>query len=342
MKALRWHARKDVRYEDVPEPVIGPEEVKVKVNLAGICGSDLNEYVGGPRVIRPASAPIIVGHEFAGRIVELGKGVTGFKVGERVTGLCYWACGACYFCKKALYNLCLRKGVIGASTDGCMAEYIKLPPFSLYKLPDSVPDEMGALVEPLSVSTHAVHKGNVGMGDRVAVVGDGAIGLCALLAAKAAGAAEVYFVAKHPRRGELAAAMGASAVINLADGDPALTVKKLTGGIGADVAIDCAGRPDATLLALRSLSPGGTSVIVAAPEKPLLFDFNMLGGEKTIVSSSVYIDEFAEVISLLADGRIDVRPLITSTVPMKDAIALGFEKLLANKEENVKILLRVA
>mgnify|MGYP001124775286 CR=1 FL=1 len=108
MKALRWYGKKDLRYEDVAEPSPLPGQLKVKVNLAGICGSDLKEYEAGPIMIAVDKVPLTIGHEFAGRVAEVGKGVTNFKVGERVTSLGYWYCGECYFCKRGIYNLCLN------------------------------------------------------------------------------------------------------------------------------------------------------------------------------------------------------------------------------------------
>ncbi|MFC1942556.1 2,3-butanediol dehydrogenase [Chloroflexota bacterium] len=342
MKALRWYGRRDLRYVDIPEPSPGPGEVKVKINLAGICGSDLKEYTDGPGIIDMEKVPITVGHEFAGKVVEPGEGVTDFKVGERVTGLCYWACGECHFCKKGRYNLCLKSGFTGGNKDGCMAEYRIAPDYSLYKLPDSVSDEIGVLVEPLAVAIHAIRLGKVHIGDTVAVVGDGTIGLCALLAARASGASEVYVVAKHKLRGEFATAMGATAVIYPGEGDPVRQLKDLTSGLGADVSIECVGRPDTPQLAVDLVRSGGTTVIVGVFEKPSLIDFRtVLFGEKTIVGSPIYIDEARPAIALLADGRIDAGRLITAKVPLKDAVEKGFEELINNKDKNLKILLQI-
>jgi (R,R)-butanediol dehydrogenase/meso-butanediol dehydrogenase/diacetyl reductase len=288
-------------------------------------------------------APRIIGHEFVGRVAEIGAGVTDLKVGERVTALGYWSCGECYFCKRFMYNLCLNSNFLGINVDGCMAEYTTAPSYSFYKLPESVSDEVGVLVEPLAVAIHAVHQGNVKMGNTVAIVGDGTIGLCTLLAAKAAGASEVYVVAKHKRRGEIASAMGATGVIYLSDGDPVQLVGKMTHGLGVDVSIECVGRPNTPQIAVDSTRRGGTTVIVGVFEKPCLFDFNsVLIGERTVVGSPIYVDELRAAIALLADGRINPACLVTSTIPLKDAVRMGFEKLLASKEENIKILLQIS
>lgn len=343
MKALRWYGRKDLRYEDVPEPSPGPGQVKVKVSLAGICGTDLKEYEAGPGMIAVDKVPLTLGHEFAGRIAELGKGVTDFKVGERVTGVGYWFCGECFFCKRAMYNICLNAGFTGLTVDGCMAEYVVIPSYAVYKLPESVSDELGALVEPLAVAIHAVRQGNVCPGDTVAIVGSGTIGLCVLLAARAAGASEVYVVDKIKHRGEIALAMGATAFINPDDGEPVKQVANLTDGLGVDISYECVGHPDTPQLAVDLARKGGTTVIVGVFDKPSSFHFHsVMFNQKTIVGSSIYVDEAKTAIALLADKRIDPRRLITSKVPLKDAVKMGFEKLIANKEDNIKILLQIA
>ena len=342
MKALRWYARKDVRYVDAPEPSPGPGQLKVKVSLTGICGTDLKEYAYGPVMIPPDQVPLTMGHEFAGRVAEVGKGVKGFKVGDRVSGVGYYYCGECYVCKKGLYNLCVNQGFTGLFTDGCMAEYFVIPDYACYKLPDSVPDELGALVEPLAVALHAIRKANVLPGDTVAIVGDGTIGLCSLLAARAAGASEVYVIAKHKGRGGLAAKMGATSVIYSGEGNPVKKLQKMTGGIGTNASIECVGRPETPQLAVELTQRVGITVIVGIFEKPGMIDFStMTFTEKTMVGSSIYIHEGRTAIALMADKRIDPSPLISSIVPLKDAAKKGFEALINNKEDNIKVLLRV-
>ncbi len=343
MKALRWYSAKDLRYDDVPEPSPGPGQLKIKVSLAGICGTDLKEYANGPIMIPPGKAPLTLGHEFAGKVAAIGKGVTGFKVGDRVSGVGYYYCGECYCCKKGLYNLCINQGFTGLTTDGCMAEFFILPAYACYKLPDAVSDEYGALVEPLAVALHAVRQGKMSAGDTVAIVGDGTIGLCVLLCARAAGAAAVYLVAKHKGRGGLAEKLGASAVFYLEEGNPAQKLLELTGGTGADAAIECVGYPDTPQLTAELVRRGGIAVIVGVFEKPGSFDFSTITfTERMLVGSSIYVHEGRAVIDLLADGRIDPSSLITSVVPLKDAVEQGFEQLVRNKEANIKTLLRVS
>jgi (R,R)-butanediol dehydrogenase/meso-butanediol dehydrogenase/diacetyl reductase len=342
MKALRWHARKDLRYEDVPEPSPGLEQIKVKVDLAGICGTDLKEYTDGPVMIDPTKVPLILGHEFVGVVTELGKGVNNFKVGERVAAVGYWYCGECYFCKRGMYNICAKAGFTGLTSDGCMAEYVVIPSYAAYKLPDSVSDELGALVEPLAVAFHAVSQGNVRPGDTVAIVGAGTIGLGVLLAARAAGATNIYVVDKVKGRGKLALAMGATAFINPEDEDPEKRVKDLTDGLGADISFECVGVQATAQLAQKLARSGGTIVIVGVFAAPPSIDlFDLMFHQKTLVGSPIYVHEAETVIALLANKSIDPGRLITAKVPLKDAVEKGFEKLIKDQEHEVKILLQV-
>jgi (R,R)-butanediol dehydrogenase/meso-butanediol dehydrogenase/diacetyl reductase len=343
MKALRFYGRKDIRYEDVAEPSPAPGQVKIKINLAGICGTDLLRYAPGSDEILPNENPVIMGHEFAGKVITLGDGVRNFKVGDRVTGLSYWFCGQCYFCKKGKYNLCLNTAHIGGTVDGCMAEYMVAPTDSLYKLPDSVSDEAGVLVEPLAVAFRAVSQGNLHAGDTVAIIGDGPIGLCSLLAARATGASAVYMIAKHRGRGKLALDMGATVVIYPSDGNPVSSILNLTNDIGVDVSIECVGHGHAPLeWGVNLARKGGAFVLTGLFIEPVSFQFFPLSFyEKTMIGSSCYVNEMKTVIALLADGRIDPCRLITAKVPLNDGIKEGFEKLLTDKEKNIKILLQI-
>jgi (R,R)-butanediol dehydrogenase/meso-butanediol dehydrogenase/diacetyl reductase len=342
MKALRWYARKDLRYVDVPEPSPGPGQLKIKVSLAGICGSDLKEYAHGPVMIPPDKAPLTMGHEFAGRVAAVGEEVENFNVGDRVSGVGNWYCGECYCCKKGLYNICVNQGFSGLSADGCLAEYFVIPAYSIYHLPDNVSDEAAALVEPLAVGLHAVRQGKVRAGDIVAILGDGAIGLCILMAAKVAGADSVYLVSKHRSRGELARKLGATEVIYLDEGSPARRLHELSGGLGADVAFECVGNPETPQLTVELTRRAGTTVLVGVFERPGVMDFSSLTfTERTVVGSSIYVDEGRTAVALLAKGRIDPAPLVTSRVPLRDTVKLGFERLIADKETNVKVLVEV-
>jgi (R,R)-butanediol dehydrogenase/meso-butanediol dehydrogenase/diacetyl reductase len=248
VKALRWYAKEDLRYEDVPEPSPSPGQVKVKVHWTGICGSDLHEYQTGPvfvctepNAMTGRCAPITLGHEFSGKVVEVGKGITSFKVGDRVVGDCIWSCGTCYYCMRNLPNLCFKAAYTGFHADGSLAEYVVVPDYTLYRLPDSISDEIGALTEPLAVGIHAVRRSGLQIGETIVIIGAGTIGISTLLAAKAAGASKVYILEISKPRGERALAMGATVVINPKEVDPVKQVCELTAGVPPTLEICVAG-----------------------------------------------------------------------------------------------------
>ncbi len=342
MRALRWHGKRDLRLDEVPEPEPGPGELKIKVALAGICGTDLKEYAGGPVLVDAAKAPLTLGHEFCGAVTAVGPGVTGFTPGDRVSGVGYRYCGKCHYCRQGRVNLCVEAGFNGLTADGCLADFYIAPAYACYAVPESVPDELAALVEPLAVGLHAARQAKVSPGASVAVVGDGAIGLSALLVAKVLGAKAVYLVAKHPGRARLAERLGATAVF-LTSEDPIVKVQELTDGLGADAAVECVGYPDTPQLAVDLARPGGTIAVAGVFEKPGTLDYRTITfSEKTVVGSSIYVNEGQEVIDLLAAGRLDAAPLVSAVVPLERAVADGFEALLRDKEKLVKVLVRIS
>lgn len=342
MKALRWYSKGDLRYENAPEPSPGPGQVKVRVHFTGICGSDLHEYQTGPILIDPEAAPLILGHEYSGRVAEVGQGVSSVKPGDRVAGDCVAFCGKCFYCMRNMSNLCLKPHYIGFSTNGSMAEYIVVPESIVYKLPDSISDEIGALVEPLEVGFHAVRQSRLQIGDTIAILGAGTIGTCTLLAAKASGAAKILVVEISKARGERALGNGATAIINPNEVDPVEQIRKLTGGLGVDISFECIGLPFAGPLAVTFARKAGTVVIVGMATGPSP-DFNFFDiwlTEKYIVGSSGYVRGDASTITeLLTSGKIDPSRLITGKVALEDAIEKGFKELDNNPEKNLKILL---
>jgi (R,R)-butanediol dehydrogenase/meso-butanediol dehydrogenase/diacetyl reductase len=349
MKALRWYAKEDMRYEDVPEPSPGPGQVKIKVHFAGICGSDLHEYLDGPVLITEEAhpvtgqkAPITLGHEFSGTVVGVGDGVSSVKVGERVTADCPISCGKCFYCMRDLPTHCLEVFYAGFHADGAMAEYMLAPESEVYKLPDSISDEIGALLEPLAVGIHGVRRSRLQEGDTVSILGTGPIGLSTLLAARAAGASKIFALEISEQRRKMALAMGATTVINPKEVDAVKQICELTDGLGVDVSFDCIGHPISGPLAVELARTVGTVVIVGV-SPGVSPDFNFLSimlPEKTVLGSNGYTREIGMAIELVADGRIDPARLITGKVPLKDSGEKGFKELINNPEKNLKILLQ--
>ena len=237
MQAAVWHARNDIRIEDVPVPSApGPGEVIIKVGACGICGTDLEEYRAGPLFIpvdKPnplthKQAPLILGHEFAGEVVEVGQGVTEFKVGDRLAPDVLLYCGECYWCQRHQVSLCDSLAALGLMGDGGLAEYCKLPVNMAIRIPNGLSDDHAAMAEPLSVAVRAVRRGRMLAGENVAVFGGGTIGLFCLQVARAAGAGEVFVVEPLPNRRALAKQLGASEVLDPTQVDVPTALRKLT------------------------------------------------------------------------------------------------------------------
>jgi (R,R)-butanediol dehydrogenase/meso-butanediol dehydrogenase/diacetyl reductase len=291
-------------------------------------------------------APLTPGHEFAGTVVEIGPEVTGFKVGDRVSPNPLLRCGECVYCKQGLPQLCTGIGFLGCHSDGGFGEYVNLnvmrgssPVPVLYKLPDNVSLEAGATVEPLAVAVHAVNRGKLAQGESVVIVGAGPIGICTTMAAKAAGAGQIIVLETSAGRRAFAEKSGATAVVDPKSTDAVKAVLDLTNGLGADCSFECVGAEPTLKLTLDTIRKDGRAVVVGIFEKPAALDwFPIVFFEKTIIGTFAYVEEFGPVIEMLSDGRLRPDPMITGRIGVKDIVAGGFEELLNNKEQNIKIL----
>lgn len=347
MKAAVWHGKKDVRVENVPEPPApGKDEVKIKVFQTGICGSDLHEYDAGPIFIpieepHPLTgrkAPVILGHEFSGEVVEIGEGVTNVSIGDRVAPDAAQHCGKCYMCKVNRYSVCEQLAFTGLMTDGSFAEYVNVPAYTCYKLLPELSNEAGALVEPLAVGIHAIRQGKLLLGDTVAVVGAGTIGLVTIQAARAAGASKVFAIELSKDRKEKAKGLGAI-VLDPTETDVVAEIQEQTDGQGVDVAVECIGKAETVNTGIQCAKRGGKIVVVGIFEKPGEINYNdLVFQEKEVIGSLAYCGEFDAAIALLADGRIKAEPLITGKIKLDDIVENGFEELLRNRDSNIKIL----
>lgn len=348
MKAAVWHGRRDVRVEDMPEPPSPPPgQVKVKVVWCGICGTDLHEYLGGPLYIPAdaphpltgAQAPVILGHEMAGEVVEAGSGVMGVKAGDRVALCPIIGCQECQWCKSGLMGLCTNIAFLGSSWHGGgFSEYVNVYDYMCYELPPEVPYEVGALVEPFAATFRAVKQANVRPGETVAVIGAGPIGLMALQSARMAEAGQVIAFEPVAKRRELALQCGATTVIDPLTQDPVAAIGELTDGAGADVVVECAGIEATGILAGRVARRKGRVVVMGVFERPALLDYtDLVYGEKTFLGSMGGYGVFEEAIQMMAEGKFSGEPLITGRIALDD-ILTAFDALIKRKEENVKIL----
>jgi (R,R)-butanediol dehydrogenase / meso-butanediol dehydrogenase / diacetyl reductase len=317
MRALRFHAEEDVRVEDVEEPVPAPGQVKLRNGYSGICGSDLHIYyepeqagvsLTEPHPVTGALPPQILGHEFAGEIVELGQGVAGWEVGDRAAVWPVYYCGRCMACRRGRYNACELIGFHGITSDGGgMAEFTTVDASMLHRLPESLDLKMGALVEPMSVAWHAVKLGGAEPGQTALIAGAGPIGIGVYLALRANGVDRIVVSELSPERRKGIESLGAEHVLDPTSDDLVARVKEVSGGLGAHLAFDAAGAGPVVQQALGALGATGILVVVALHAKGS--DFNptsLVMGEKSMLGSLAYMpQDFDDVITAMDEGRYD-------------------------------------
>ena len=345
MKAARWHGVKDIRVEDTETPAPGPGEVAIKVAWAGICGSDLHEYLAGPIFVpvdqeHPLSqdkAPITMGHEYCGTIASLGEGVTGLAIGDRVTVEPIFACGQCPACREGKYNLCDSLGFVGLSGGhGGFAEVSVVPARMVHKMPDDLSMEQGALVEPAAVALHAVRMSKIKAGDTAAVFGAGPIGLLVVEALRVAGAAQIHVVEPSPERRRKALELGATTAIDPTTDDPVAKIREATGG--AHVAFEVTGVPRVLPQCIDSTRHEGQTLIVSIWEGDAAFHPNtVVLKERQLLGTIAYRNVYPAVMALMAQGYFSADKLVTKRIPIAEIVDQGFEALVAEKSQ-VKIL----
>ena len=303
-------------------PKIGPDDVMIKIQSVGVCGSDLHYYREGAIGDFKVEFPFILGHEAAGIVEEVGENVTSLKKGDRVCMEPGVPCMKCEECLSGHYNLC-RDVRFWATPpyDGVLSEYVAHPAAFTFKIPDNMSFTEGALVEPLAIGLHACNMGGVKLGQTVAILGAGCIGLVTLLAAKAYGATQIIVGDVLEKRLNKARELGAVA-INTAEEDFAAKVMELTGGRGADVCIDCAGFSATVDSCLSSAKPAGTVIIVGLGQDRV-DGFNtgiMSTKELTVKSIFRYRNLFPTAINAIAGGRIDVGTIVSHRFSFDDTI----------------------
>ncbi|MER2144252.1 MAG: NAD(P)-dependent alcohol dehydrogenase, partial [Eubacteriales bacterium] len=307
---------------EAPMPQIGPDDVLIKIQSVGVCGSDLHYYSTGSIGNFIVEFPFILGHECAGVIEDVGENVKHLKKGDRVCMEPGIPCMKCEECLTGHYNLC--KDVKFWATppyDGVLSEYVAHPAAFTFKIPDNMSFTEGALVEPLAIGLHACNTGEVKLGHTVAIVGAGCIGLVTLLAAKAYGATKIIVGDVLDKRLAKAEELGAITV-NTKENDFAQKVLELTGGRGADVCIDCAGFTPTVDACLTAAKPAGTVIIVGlGADRVDGFNTSMMSvKELTVKSIFRYRNLYPTAINAIADGRIDVESIVSHRFKFDDTI----------------------
>ncbi|HJE19620.1 MAG TPA: 2,3-butanediol dehydrogenase [Aliicoccus persicus] len=347
MKAAVIYGEKDLRIEEVEVKETKAGQVKVKVAWAGICGSDLHAYNHGLGIAfeeHPLSkdkVPFVLGHEFSGTVEEVGEGVKGFEVGDQVAIEPVLYCGECESCRRGIYNLCevSNAGFYGLVTDGGFAEYFVADEKQFHKLPEGVSLEEGALVEPTAVAFRAVGESGLKAGQSAAIYGAGPIGLLTLLCAQAYGAAETFVIDLSQERLDKAKELGATYVINPADEDAVKKIREITGNKGVDVAFEAAGANPTFKSAVASIKRRGTVQVIAGFGGEVSFNPNdllMIEGE--IKFSLAYAHDYQPVIKAIADGKLDVKQVVTNRIALDDVVKDGIELLNTDKSQ-AKVLI---
>ncbi|MBM3276538.1 MAG: zinc-binding dehydrogenase [Candidatus Handelsmanbacteria bacterium] len=343
MKGLVKYARGQGHMEvrEVGECPLEPGELRIRVEAAGICGSDLHIY--HDQIAVPIRVPVVLGHEFSGRVVEVGEGVSPSRLGQRVTAMpSVRICGVCRYCRQGSINLCIRRQSMGYWHDGAFAPTCAVPERCVMELPEGVDFRAGALAEPLACAVHAVcEQTRISAGDLVAIVGPGTIGLLCLQVVKAEGGIALVCGLEQDRaRLELARQLGADHLAVVDREDAVAKARALGEGYGADVVLECSGHPAGARLALELVAKGGRYTQVGLFGEPIEIDLEQIAVREIRFSGSFGQKPTAWkcALKLLETGRVDTRRLITHEVPLehwREAFDL-FER-----QEGVKLLLDV-
>lgn len=343
MRAARLHAPADLRCDIVPRPQPDSDEVLIAVKAVGVCGSD----PGRVMVKGTYSFPTVIGHEFAGKIVECGREVKGWKQGDRVTIVPLIPCFQCEYCQIGKYNLCDSYSYYGSRIDGAMAEYIKVKAANLLHLPENVNYEEGACTDPVSVALHAVRKAEMEPGYTVAVLGMGPIGLFTQQWAKIHGAVKVFAVDVMDEKLQIAEETGADVCINAQKEDPVEVIMNRTGNRGVDCVFEMAGNKVTQEQAFLITKKTGTAVFcgISYSDLPLskkAVDY-LLRKEIRIIGSwnSTFTDEplheWLTSLSFMEQGKIVCGPLISHRFKLEDASSV-LKRIYARKEFFSKVL----
>jgi (R,R)-butanediol dehydrogenase / meso-butanediol dehydrogenase / diacetyl reductase len=356
MRALRFHGARKLSVEDVPEPgEPGPGQVLLRPLMCGICGTDLHEYTDGP-IVTPASPhpltgaelPQIMGHEFAAAVVSVGWDVTHVREGDLCTVMPLIYCGQCHECLRGQGHLCRTMACTGLSSAwGGLAELAIVSASQVVPVAPGMTPRQAALVEPAAVAAYGVDRGRLHPGETVLITGAGPIGSLAALYALAGGARRVVISEPDPARRTRAAGLG-EGIGEVVTVDPVAEpvteiIAELTGGVGADLAVECAGQERALNLCVDAVRPAGTVVQTALHIRPASIRAETLAlKDLTLAGTWCYpVQDFPRVAGLVAAGRFPVERVISSVVPLESAVTQGFDQLITRGSGEVKVLIEV-
>jgi len=342
MKALVLKEYNLFSYEEVPMPKPDGDEVLIRVQACAICGSDVHGMDGstGRRI-----PPVVMGHEASGVIEQLGKSVTDFRAGDRVTFDSTVYCGECRYCRRGEINLCDNRRVLGVSCEdynypGAFAEYVAVPRRVLYRIPDSVSFEHAAMVEPLSIAFHAISRSRVSLGDTAVVVGAGMIGPLVIQLLRISGCGRIIAVDLVQEKLALAGKLGADILLKSDEVDVPGEVFRLTGGHGADLAYEVVGITPTLRTAIDSLRKGGSLTMVGNLSQSVDFPLQAaVTRQLTLLGSCSSAGEYPACLELIADGKVDIDSFISAVAPLSEGSS-WFRRLQAGEPGLMKVILR--
>jgi L-iditol 2-dehydrogenase len=342
MNALLLTQYMHLEMVEMPVPAIGPDDVLVRVRACGICGSDVHGLDGrtGRRI-----PPLVMGHEAAGEIVDAGPNVTDLRAGDRVTFDSTVYCGRCFFCLRGEQNLCDNREVLGVSPGpyrrhGAFAEFVAVPRRILYRLPGNLSFEQAAMIEAVSVAVHAVGLTPIRLGDTAVVVGSGMIGLLTIQSARNAGCSRVIVVDPDEGRLKLALAAGATDAINPKTANAVEAIRALTGGHGADVALECVGATEPIATAIDGVRKGGAVTLVGNVSPKIELPLQSVVSRQIRVQGSCASNgEYPACIDMMSRGAIRVDTLISAVAPLEEG-ASWFDRLYRHEPNLMKVILR--
>ncbi len=328
-----------VTLREVPVPVPGDDEVLIRVRATGICGTDVHIYDWDQWSQGRIHPPVVIGHEFSGEVVELGRSVHHVRVGQRVSAEGHITCGRCEFCRTGQGHICRDVRIIGVDRDGCFAEYISMSAGNIWPIPDAIPDHVAAVFDPLGNAMHTV-MAEPPAGKSVLVTGAGAIGLFAVAIARYAGAALIAVIEPNAYKRGLAGAVGADILLDPADPDIDRTILGATEGLGPQILLEMSGHPGSIARGFRLLRNGGTASVLGIPPAPITLDW-----AKDVIFKGITIraingrrmfDTWFQSQNFMLREQEKINRLITHRLPFTE-FQRGFDLLHAG--EAVKVVL---
>ena len=336
MKALiKQKAERGIWMGDLPRPGIGPNDVLIKIEKTAICGTDTHIFLWDAWAQRTIKVPMAVGHEYCGRVVDMGSEVRGFSVGDRVSGEGHITCGHCRNCRAGRRHLCRNTVGVGVDRQGCFAEYLSLPAVNAFKLPDAISDDVASILDPFGNATHTALAFNM-VGEDVLITGAGPIGIMAVAIARFVGARHVVITDVNDYRLSLAAKMGATRTVNVSRENLDDTMRSLGMQEGFDVGLEMSGNAAALREMLRTMNHGGSIAMLGIPPGDTAIDWNQVIF-KGLTVKGIYGREMFETwykMSALVQSGLDVRPVITHHFAVRDYLE-GFEIMASGQSGKV-------